>query len=87
MYPLCHARNMEWNYIRQNRSLLTLQSYDEQAAIDWNSRKLELISILDAAKHEAERRESKYTAICGYSGGKDTAFTISYLTKELVIRC
>jgi len=59
------------------------KAFDEQNKIDWKSRKTELIEILDSAKREAERRGNKYTAICGFSGGKDTSFTIAYLAKEL----
>jgi N-acetyl sugar amidotransferase len=59
------------------------RAYDEQSKIDWVSRKQELVYVLGEAQNDAERRGNKYTAICGYSGGKDTAFTIAYLTKEL----
>lgn len=61
-------------------------AYNEQDKINWDKSRIELIDILSEAKSESDRMGNPYTAICGYSGGKDTAFTISYLTKELGIK-
>jgi len=62
------------------------KAYDEEQKIDWEARKKELIGILNESYKQSIKAGSPYTAIAGYSGGKDTAWTIAYLAKELGVR-
>ena len=60
---------------------ICMQSDFKANEIDWNSRKLDLDSII-----ESYRGKSNYDAIVPFSGGKDSTFTLLYLMREYKIR-
>ncbi len=64
----------------ENGACSLCREYDKQEKIDWDKRREELVDLLSGYDGKP------YKAICGYSGGKDTAFTIAYLTKKLGIK-
>lgn len=53
----------------------------KQGAIDWESRRLELGSIIESARGKAD-----YDCIVPFSGGKDSTFTLLYLVEEFGLK-
>ena len=49
---------------------------EKKVDIDWDERQLWLKEILGKYKQYAKSRGNKYNSIVGYSGGKDTAYTL-----------
>src|SRR3990170_4385214 len=70
----------------EDRVCSLCQAFDEQEKFDWVARKRKLSEILEDVKVQAEKEGRKYSAICGYSGGKDSAFTIACLAKEFGVK-
>jgi N-acetyl sugar amidotransferase len=54
----------------------------KQTHIDWESRKKDLEKLV-----EEYRGKGDYDCIVPFSGGKDSAFTLLYLVKELGLKC
>jgi len=66
------------------------REYNKEQKIDWNKRQEELSEILKEYKKYAEQKGNKYDCLIGYSGGKDSAYTlltavIKYGMKPLVV--
>ena len=55
---------------------------ENKVAIDWPERQRWLEEILQKYKEYAKGRGNKYDSIVGYSGGKDTAYTLWAAVKE-----
>ena len=70
----------------ENGACSLCRAFEEQERFDWVARKKELSEILEDAKVQADKDGRKYSVICGYSGGKDSAFTIAYLVKEFGVK-
>ncbi len=50
--------------------------------IDWEERQKQLIKILDKYRAYARNTHNKYNCLVGYSGGKDTAYTLWAMVKK-----
>lgn len=58
------------------------EAHDQYKAIDWDNRSIMLGDILSNASEEAVIRGNKYDCIVGYSGGKDSAYTLWAMKKK-----
>jgi len=67
------------------------QEHDNKKnVIDWNKRQGMLLETLEKYRRYAELHRNKYNCVVGYSGGKDTAYTLwamvrKYKMKPLVV--
>jgi len=52
------------------------QAYAEKKEIDWEERQITLLEILNYYRDYARIKGNKYNCLVGYSGGKDTAYTL-----------
>jgi len=70
-----------WSGITYNQdgvcSLCT--AYDSYKSLDWNLRERQLWKLLDYHK---TRHRGKYNCLVGFSGGKDTSYTMALLVKK-----
>ena len=63
---------------------------EKSSVIDWDKRQLQLSKILQKYREYAKQKGSKYDCVVGYSGGKDTSYTlwamvVKYHMKPLVV--
>ncbi len=61
-------------------------NYEKKGKIDWQGRQQILKGILDFYRERAKRTDNKYDCLCGYSGGKDTAYTLWAMVKKYGMR-
>jgi N-acetyl sugar amidotransferase len=62
------------------------RNYEQKKFIDWEGRQEALELILEEYKARAKKEGNKYEAIVGFSGGKDSSFTLYYAVKELKLK-
>lgn len=55
---------------------------EKEVKIDWEERQKNLREILNKYKERAKNRNNKYDCVIGYSGGKDTAYTLWAAVKK-----
>jgi len=58
------------------------RNYEKKPKIDWEERQNELQLILTRYRYYAMDRRNKYNCLVGYSGGKDTAYTLWAMVKK-----
>ena len=62
------------------------QEDDKIKNIDWGERAGQLEHLLDYYRKSSKERNLKYDCLIGYSGGKDTAYTLYMAVKKLNLR-
>ena len=62
------------------------RNYEKKQVINWDERKEILIGILDNFKKQAREKGNKYDCLVGYSGGKDTVYTLWAMKKKYGMR-
>lgn len=62
------------------------RNYEKKAQIDWEARQAVLKGILDQYQQRAKANSNKYDCLIGYSGGKDTAYTLWAAVKKYGMR-
>ncbi len=61
--------------------------YEKKENIDWKNRQIELGAILDHyVDYAIDNHNNKYDCLIGYSGGKDTAYTLYQVVKTYHMR-
>ena len=62
------------------------REYEKKKYIDWKERQKNFKEILQEYKKYANKKSNKYNCIIGYSGGKDTAYTLWAMVKKYVMK-
>ncbi len=62
------------------------RNYEKKKGIDWEARQEALELILYEYKDRAKKTGNKYDCLVGYSGGKDTAYTLYAMVKKWDMR-
>ncbi len=70
----------------ENRVCSLCREYEKQEKINWVSRKNELSKVVSYYKNYARENGVKYEVIVGFSGGKDSTYTLWIAVKELHLR-
>ena len=55
---------------------------EKKVRIDWDERQEMLFEILEKYKRYAKDKGNKYNCVVGYSGGKDTVYTLWAMVKK-----
>lgn len=55
---------------------------EKEIKINWTERQKKLREILNKYKKQAKQTENKYDCLIGYSGGKNTAYTLWAVVKK-----
>ena len=63
------------------------RNYEKKPKIDWDKRQGDLQDILVRYIDYAKVHGNKYECIVGYSGGKDTAYTLWAMVKKYKMKC
>lgn len=62
------------------------REHEKKVAIDWNLRQESLLEILEVYRNRAKKRGNKYDCLVGFSGGKDTVYTLWAMKKKYGMR-
>jgi N-acetyl sugar amidotransferase len=62
------------------------REYEKKQRIDWGNRQARLDEILAYYRKQARENNNKYDCLVGYSGGKDTAYTLWAVVKKYGMR-